>query len=87
MSFGAYQAYECCYNVHFITKNYLSIKNLLVINTFLINSTKIKRQVLKYVKFYLADNQLCKRRAMILLINSFGIPERFIIFSDYKIIN
>ena len=37
---------------YFITKKYLSIKNSLDINTFFINQTKIKRQMLKYVKFY-----------------------------------
>ena len=43
--------------------------------------------MLKYVKFYFTDNQVCIRRALILMINSFVIPERFIIFIDYKIIN
>ena len=87
MSLGAFQECESCYNVNFITKNYLSIKNLLDINTFLINSTKIERLMLKYVKFYFTDNQVCIRQALILLINSFVIPGRFIIFIDYKIIN
>ena len=84
MSFGTYQAVKCCYNTHIITKNYLSIKNLLKINRFLINSAKIKREMLKYVKFYFADNQVCIRPAPFLMINSFVIPSRLIIFRDYK---